>query len=147
MSMRLMICAMLLLAAAVGVGAQSMMPAQRQALNAAERWLEPLDAGRYTDAWKMAAESFRSTVPSEQWREGMGKIRKGYGRVVTRKGERMAFRRDMPAPDAEQAGVKPGTEVSILFETMFAGDKQAVEEVTMVLEKDGVWRAAGYYIK
>ena len=68
MSMRLMTCAMLLLAAAVGVGAQSMMPAQRQALNAAERWLEPLDAGRYTDAWKMAAESFKATVPSEQWR-------------------------------------------------------------------------------
>jgi hypothetical protein len=147
MSVRLTILAMLLLAAAAGVGAQSMMPAQRQALNAAERWLVPLDAERYTDAWTMAAESFRTNVPRELWRQGMAKIRKDYGRVVTRKGERMAFRRDMPAPDAEQAGVKPGTEVSILFETEFAGNKQAVEEITMVLEKDGVWRAAGYYIK
>jgi ribosomal protein S17E len=34
-----------------------------------------------------------------------------------------------------------------MFDATFAGNKQAQEEVTMVLEKDGVWRVAGYYIR
>ena len=42
---------------------------------------------------------------------------------------------------------KVGTEVAILFESTFAGKKQAQEEMNMVLEKDGIWRVAGYYIK
>ena len=127
--------------------AQTMMPAQREALNAAERWLVPVDAQRYNDAWAMAAESFKAKVPRDTFREGIGKIRKDYGKVVKRAGERMAFRGDVPAPDQGDAAVRPGTEVSIMFEATFAGDKQAQEEITMVLEKDGVWRVAGYYIK
>jgi hypothetical protein len=135
------------LAFVAAASAQSMMPAQRQALNAAERWLEPVDNGRYTDAWAMAAETFKAKVPKQTFTDGIAKIRKDYGKVVSRSGEKMAFRGEAPAPDQPEAKTKPGTEVSILFETRFAGNKQASEEVTMVLENDGVWRAAGYYIR
>jgi len=127
--------------------AQTMMPAQREALNAAERWLVPVDGQRYADAWAMAAESFKAKVPRDDFRDGIGKIRKDYGKVEKRTGERMAFRGDKPAPDQPDAQAKPGTEVSILFDTVFQGNRKAQEEITMVLEKDGVWRVAGYYIK
>jgi len=127
--------------------AQSMMPAQREALNAAERWLVPVDAQRYGDAWAMASEPFKAKVARDAFRDGIAKIRKDYGKVEKRVGERMAFRNDMPAPDQGDTAVKVGTEVAILFDTVFAGQKQAQEEVTMVLEKDGIWRVAGYYIK
>ncbi len=137
-----------LLAAFVGAAsAQTMMPAQREALNAAERWLVPVDAQRYGDAWTMAAEAFKTKVPRATFRDGIAKIRKDYGKVEAREGERMAFRGDVPAPDQPDAQAKPGTEVSILFATTFAGSRKAQEEITMVLEKDGVWRVAGYYIK
>ena len=66
---------------------------------------------------------------------------------MKRSGEKMAFRGDVPAPDQGNVPPKVGAEVAILFETTFAGDKQAKEEVTMVLEKDGIWRTAGYYIR
>ena len=127
--------------------AQSMVPAQREALNAAERWLVPIDTGRYGDAWSMAAETFKAQVPRQAFRDGIAKIRKDYGKVVSRSGEKMAFRGEAPAPEQSDAPTPPGTEVAILFETKFAGKKNAVEEMTMVLEKDGIWRTAGYYIK
>ena len=137
----------LLAAFACAASAQTMMPAQREALNAAERWLVPVDAQRYGDAWTMAAATFKAKVPRDAFRDGIAKIRKDYGKVESRSGERMAFRGDVPAPDQAEAQAKAGAEVSILFETTFAGNKKAQEEMTMVLEKDGVWRVAGYYIK
>jgi len=127
--------------------AQTMMPAQREALNAAERWLVPVDTQRYADAWTMASESFKAKVARDSFRDGIAAIRKDYGKVEKRSGEKMAFRGDMPAPDQGNAPMKAGTEVAVLFDTVFAGRKQAQEEVTVVLEKDGVWRVAGYYIK
>ena len=137
--------ALLLLAAAVA--AQSMMPAQREALNAAERWLVPLDDERYVDAYAMASEPFKASVTRQQWRDGIAKIRKDYGKVVSRTGEKMAFKGKVPAPDDPNAQTAPGTEVAILFDTTFEKNRKAAEEVTMVLERDGIWRMAGYYIK
>ena len=137
----------LLAALASVVIAQTMMPAQRDALNAAERWLVPVDSQRYGDAWAMASETFKAKVPRDTFRDGIAKIRLDYGKLVKRSGEKMAFRGEAPAPDQPDSQTKPGTEVAILFDTTFAGSKQAQEEVTMVLEKDGIWRVAGYYIR
>jgi hypothetical protein len=52
---------------------------------------------------------------------------------------------DAPAGGAES--LKPGTTVAIIFDTKFAGDKRAAEEVSMEYEKDGIWRVAGYFIR
>ena len=146
--MKILVFALVPLAfVACTAAAQTMMPAQRQALNAAERWLVPVDDGRYADAWAMAAETFKAKVPKERFRDGIARIRRDYGKLVSRSGEKMAFRGQAPAPDQPDAQAKPGTEVSILFETKFAGNRQAQEELTMVLEQDGIWRTAGYYIK
>jgi Protein of unknown function (DUF4019) len=139
--------AVLLIGLAALGHAQNMMPAQRQALNAAERWLVPVDEQRYADAWAMAADSFKGSVNREQFRDGIRKIRNDYGRVVTRTGEKMAFVGEPPNANDPEAPPKEGTQVAIMFDTKFAGEKQAAEQVTMVLEKDGLWRVAGYYIR
>ena len=137
-----------LTALAAGGQAQTMTPEQRQALDAAERWLVPVDAQRYPDAWAMAAESFKASVGQQEFRDGIRNIRKDFGRVVARKSEKMAFVGEPPKPDDASAGIKEGMQVSILFDAKFSGKKkQATEEVTMVLEKDGLWRVAGYYIR
>jgi uncharacterized protein DUF4019 len=152
MSMRqsiAMAAAVLLTALAVvsQVQAQSVTPEQRQALDAAERWLAPLDAQRYADAWAMAAESFKASVGRQEFRDGIRNIRKDYGKVIARKAEKMGFVGEAPNPNDAATGPKQGTQVAILFETKFAGKKQATEELSMVLEKDGLWRVAGYYIR
>jgi hypothetical protein len=133
-----------LVAVAGAAAAQSMSPDQREALDAAEKWLVPVDAGRYQDAWAMAAEQFKSQVARDQFRDGLRTIRKDYGRLVSRKGEKMGYVGEPPTPEG---GLKEGLKVVILFATKFAGDKSASEEMTMVYEKDGVWRAASYYIR
>ena len=138
---------LLLAAVACASLAQSMTPVQREALNAAEKWLVPVDSRRYNDAWAMAAESFKAQVARDDFRNGIAKIRKDYGKLVKRSGEKMAFRGDAPVADQGDAPLKVGAEVAILFESTFAGNKQAQEEINMVLEKDGIWRVAGYYIK
>lgn len=133
-----------LVAPAVG---QGMDPPQRAALNAAERWLVPVDSERYADAWAMASETFKTTIPRQEWRDGIRKIRKDYGRVVLRKGDKLAFIGAAPDPLDPASQKKPGLKVAIIFDTKFAGNKQAVEEMTMVMEPDGIWRVASYYIK
>jgi hypothetical protein len=136
-----------LVGAAFAAGAQSMSAPQREALNGAERWLIPVDNERYADAWAMAAEPFKSSVTREDWRVGIRKLRKEYGRVVIRKAGKVAYVGSAPDPNDPATQTKPGMRIAMLFDTKFAGNKQATEEVTMVLEDDGIWRVAGYYIK
>ena len=40
-----------------------------------------------------------------------------------------------------------GEYVVIQFETSFENKKAAVETVTPMMDKDGIWRVSGYYIK
>ena len=124
---------------------QGMTPEQRDALNSAERWLVPVDAQRYADAWAMAATSFKGSVDRNKFRDGLRDVRKDYGRVVQRKAEKMGYLGSPPGP--EDGGPKEGAQISILFETRFVRDRMATEEMVMELEKDGVWRVAGYYIR
>jgi hypothetical protein len=59
---------------------------------------------------------------------------------VTRKVKTKSYRTSLPgAPDGEY--------VVIQFDTSFVNKKAAVETVTPMMDKNGVWRASGYYIK
>ena len=124
---------------------QGMTPEQRDALNAAERWLVPVDAQRYADAWAMAAASFKGSVDRSKFRDGLRDVRKDYGRVVRRKAEKMGYIDSPPKP--EDGGPKEGAQISIMFETTFVRDRKANEEMVMELEKDGIWRVAGSFIR
>ncbi len=124
--------------------AQSMSPEQRAALDAAERWLVPVDAGRYGDAYSMAADEFRKGVTREQWLAGIGGIRRDFGKLDKRTAEKMGFVGEPPKPDTPLAA---GAKVVILFRGAFARKPQVEEEMTMVYEKDGIWRMASYYIR
>jgi hypothetical protein len=44
-------------------------------------------------------------------------------------------------------GAPDGQYVVMQFETSFANKKSAIETVTFMLEKDGQWKSAGYFIK
>ncbi len=127
-------------ASAAGVATAAMTPEEMQALNAAERWLVPVDAGSSANAYAMAAADFKSMVTREQWRDGMRDMRKRFGRVVLRKAEKLAY--TTPDPKGE-----PGEKIVILFDTRFVANKTAQEEVTLVRENDRLWRVAGYYIR
>jgi len=140
-----LLAAALLASLAAFAHAQPIAPDQREALNAAERWLVPVDAQRYADAWAMGAASLKATVGRNEFRDGMRDLRKEYGRVVLRKAEKLAYLGAPPSP--EEGGTKEGAQMSILFDTKFVRNRQATEELLMELEKDGLWRVAGYFIR
>jgi hypothetical protein len=113
---------------------------EKAAILSAEKWLGMVDAEKYAESWKEAAELFRNAAKQEQWKQLMQAVRKPLGKLVTRKMKTKTYRTSLPgAPDGEY--------VVIEFATSFENKKSAVETVTPMMDKDGKWRVSGYYIK
>lgn len=110
------------------------------ALSAAEKWLAMVDSEKYAESWEEAAELFRNAVQPQQWEQSMQGVRQPLGKLVSRKVITKAYKTSLPgAPDGEY--------VVIQFDTSFENKKAAVETVTPMMDKDGIWRVSGYYIK
>lgn len=110
------------------------------ALSAAEKWLSIVDSEKYVESWKEAAELFRNAVQSQQWEQSMQAVRGPLGKLISRKVKTKTYKSSLPgAPDGEY--------VVIQFESSFEKKKVAVETVTPMMGKDGIWRVSGYYIK
>jgi hypothetical protein len=110
------------------------------ALSAAEKWLALVDGERYTESWEEAAELFRNAVQLREWEHSMQAVRKPLGKTVSRNVITKVCKSSLPgAPDGEY--------VVIQFDTTFKNKKMAVETVTPMMGRDGIWRVSGYYIK
>jgi hypothetical protein len=114
--------------------------AEKQAQDAAEKWLATIDAGDYATGWEQAAELMKSVVTKKQLNQQLGAVRSPLGDVVSRKLKSAQFMRRLPgAPD--------GQYVVLQYETSFTNKSLAIETVTPAKEEDGIWRVSGYYIK
>jgi hypothetical protein len=120
-------------------GAAPALPEQA-VVSTVETWLAGIDAGDYPRSWNEAAEFFRNAITSAAWSTALTKFRKPLGELKSRK------MRDMQETDA-LPGAPDGKYVIIQFDSSFAAKAEAVETVTFTLEKDGSWRAAGYFIR
>lgn len=113
---------------------------EKAAAAAAEKWAVLVDEGKYADSWREAAEYFKNAVKQEQWEQMARAVRQPLGKTVSRKVKTAAYKTSLPgAPDGEY--------VVIEFETVFENKKEAVETVTPMMDKGGVWRVTGYFIK
>ena len=114
--------------------------AEKAAMAAAPAWLSQIDAGSYTNSWRDASAYFKGAVSEKGFQDALAGARKPLGKLLSRKLTKAQNATSLPgAPD--------GNYVVMQFDTSFANKKQAVETVTFMQEKDGKWRAAGYYIK
>ena len=114
--------------------------ASQEAVGAAEKWLAVIDGGNYSQTWKDASAFFQAAVTEQAWNTSMESFRKPLGDLVSRKLKSAQRATSLPgAPDGEY--------VVMQFDTSFAAKKTAVETVTFTHEKDGSWRASGYYIR
>jgi hypothetical protein len=135
------LCAVALVASfASGCGKKAGLGAEKAATSAAQTWLTEIDNGDYTQSWQNAAAFFQNAVTGEQWKTSMETFRKPLGDLVSRK-------LTSAKATAELPGAPAGQYVVMQFETSFANKKSAVETVTFMLEKDGQWKSAGYFIK
>lgn len=132
----LIVMALIVMVPAVSASSEK----ENAAVISAEKWLGMVDAGKYAESWKEAAELFRNAVKQEQWEQSLQAVRKPLGKLIFRKIKTKTYRTSLPgAPDGEY--------VVIQFETSFEHKKSAIETVTPMMDKDGKWRVSGYYIK
>jgi len=106
----------------------------------AESWLALVDAGKYAESWDQAAQLFRTSVTKEQWASKIRAARDPLGKVLSRKLKSANYTKTLP-------GVPDGEYVVIQYETSFEHKQSAVETITPMLDKDGTWRVAGYFIR
>jgi hypothetical protein len=103
-------------------------------------WLGMVDSGDYTGSWKAASEIIRSAVTEDRWTATMNGVRTPLGKMLSRSVKECQYSKTMPGrPDGEY--------VICGYETKFEHKPESDETVTAVLEKNGVWRVAGYFIK
>jgi hypothetical protein len=114
--------------------------AERAAQQSAQTWLAFVDAGKYGQSWSEAAPLFKQAVTQAQWESAAKGAREPLGKLQARKLQSSEYRRTLPgAPDGEY--------VVIQYATSFENKKSAIETITPMKDKDGVWRVSGYYIK
>jgi len=109
------------------------------AVEAMQAWLKLVDEGAYTQSWAEACQYFKGMVKQDQWEQAMKGARQPLGKMISRNLKSAEYKTSLPgAPDGEF--------VVIIFETSFENKKSAIETVTAMLEKNGMWKAAGYFI-
>ena len=113
---------------------------EQLAQQSAEAWLALIDSGKYADSWQEASQYFKNAVTKEKWESAMHGNREPLGKLVSRKLRSAQYTTALPgAPDGEY--------VVIQYDSSFEHKQTAVETITPMLDKDGKWRASGYFIK
>jgi hypothetical protein len=113
---------------------------EKTAVASAEKWVVLLDDGRYIESWKESSDYFKQAVTQDQWEKAVQAVRKPLGKLVSRKLKSASYKTSLPgAPDGEY--------VVIEFSTTFENKASGIETVTPKMDKDGIWRVSGYYIK
>jgi hypothetical protein len=125
---------------ASGCGAKADAGAEKAATSAAQTWLAVIDNGDYVQSWQNASVFFQSAVTEEKWKSSLETFRKPLGNLLSRKVK-------SAKPMTELPGAPDGQYVVMQFETSFANKKSAIETVTFMLDQDGQWKSAGYFIK
>jgi serine/threonine-protein kinase len=107
---------------------------------AAETWLGHVDTGDYAGSWREASAYVQRAITEHAWVASLQRVRTPLGPLLSRQLTQVQHTQSMPgAPD--------GDYVVMQFDTRFANKQAAVETVTFMQEKQGEWKAAGYYIK
>ncbi len=125
---------------APGSGTKTNAAVEQAATAAAQKWLMEIDNGQYAQSWQDASVFFQGGVPEQKWESNMATDRKPLGVVQSRKLASAQYVTQLPDAPA-------GQYVLMRFYTSFANKKYVIETVTFMLEKDGEWKSAGYFVK
>jgi hypothetical protein len=127
------------LAVGLAAGEVDLAEAKKAGAAAAEQWVTLVDAGKFDEAWKAAAPTFRSGVTSEDWSKKIREAREPLGAASGRRLAATRFSETLPgAPDAHY--------VVATYATDFANRKAASETIVTVKDGGG-WKVAGYWIQ
>ena len=105
----------------------------------AQNWLNLIDSSRYTDSWLETAQYFQNNVTEAEWEKTLQGVREPLGKILSRQLKSAEYTTSLP-------GVPDGEYVVIQYNTSFEHKKSAIETVTPMLDQDGKWKVAGYFI-
>jgi hypothetical protein len=118
--------------------------AEAKAVEAAKALLALVDAGKNFESWDTLAPYYRGVFFKEKWDAWLINTRLPLGVVKSRT---LSVKKYM----TELEGAPKGEYVVIWFKTVFErmpkGQKEQIETVVPMLQRDGTWRVAGYTIK
>jgi hypothetical protein len=110
------------------------------ARKASDAWLSLVDEGKYAESWQNTSSNFKNVIDKDQLEKALNAVRRPLGDILSRKAISQNYTKNLPgAPDGEY--------VVIQYKTSFSNKASAIETVTPELDKDGIWRVSGYYIK
>ena len=110
------------------------------ASESAQKWLDLIDRSEYTASWSEAAPYFQNSITQAEWAKTLQGVRQPLGELVSRKIESQQYATSLPgSPDGEY--------VVIQYQTSFSSKQSAVETVTPMLDPDGQWKVAGYFVR
>jgi hypothetical protein len=110
------------------------------ATRATDQWLAAIDAGKFADSWKDAAEVFKLGVTQNDWIGDLTTIRGQLGQTTMRELKSTQYSTRLRGAPAT------GQYVTVTYLTKFANALLAVETLVVSKEGDGEWRIAGYHI-
>jgi len=113
---------------------------ETKAVESAKAWLALVDSEKYAESWNEAATYFKDAMKKDKWQEMVSPFRKPLGKLVSREIDSKTYK-------TELSGAPDGEYYILQFKTSFENKKSSIETVTMMLEKDGIWKTVGYFIK
>lgn len=126
------------LAVVLGSAAAQVKP-EDAARKSGEAWLASIDAGKYGPSYDGSAAMFKAQVTKEKWSEMVRTARTGTGAFKSRTLLTADYTESLP-------GAPVGKYVVIRFDSKFAAGP-FTEQLVMTQEKDGDWRAIGYFVR
>jgi hypothetical protein len=113
---------------------------EKAATDAATQWLGLIDSGQYGESWFQASSDFRGAASKEQWIHALDTVRKPLGKLVSRRLKSASYTTKLP-------NVHPGEYVVIQYDATYQNASGIADTLIMMLEKNGDWKANGYFIK
>lgn len=107
---------------------------------AAAAFLQQVDQDAFAASWQNAATLLKEKVTEAEWVDKLSKIRSIAGPMVTRAEDSISYSTTaQDSPDGEY--------ILLTYDTTYKTRGKASEIVTVMLDKDGTWRVAGYFVK
>jgi len=107
---------------------------------AAAAFLQQVDQDTFAASWQSAAPLLKEKVTEAEWVDKLSKIRSIAGPMVTRSEDSISYSTTaQDSPDGEY--------ILLTYDTTYKARGKASEIVTVMLDKDGAWRVAGYFVK
>ena len=96
-----------------------------------------IDEGKYAESHSTSSTNLRERYSVKTWDAMLTHFRKPLGIVTSRVLKKYSEVTTMNGDDYRL----------MVFDTQFSNKRDAVETVTFVMDKDGTWKASGYYIR